>query len=289
MYPQITPTVPPSRMPTRHGQAPWTESDLLRLDPNGPLDHLLQGFESAYRMKRPEQRIILGHREATVAELMKEEREEKLAKLRESIRQAHANQAKRREQAQAAAKAEADARAGRPRAELVEALAAYETWTRQYWEAERLLTEAREQKTKLSNSDAPIATLEKTVLDAGATIEAAQIRFDQIKAQGREPTQRLKDALGPAQGEFSLRLSIERGSRIKANLATLQKLGFDSAALQRAEVYQLDRLAACFQNVTRLGAVEYRSYGGHPTAQAHELLAVFDRLDTELSSSKLIE
>jgi hypothetical protein len=237
-------------------------------------------------MKRPEQRIILGHREAAVAELMKEEREEKLAKFRDRIRQAHANQAMRREQAQAAAKGEADARAGKPRAELVEALAAYELWATHYREAERVLTEAREQKANLSNSDAPIATLKKTLLDAGVAIGAAEIRFDQIKAQGREPTQRLKDALSPAQCEFSLRLSIERGSGIKTNLATL---GFDSAALQRTEIYQLDRLAACFQNVTRLERIEHRSYGGHPTSQAHELLAVFDRLDTELSSSKPIE
>jgi hypothetical protein len=48
---------------------PHTEADLLQLDPDGPLDRL-QGFESAYRYKRPEQEIIIGTRQATVAQLM---------------------------------------------------------------------------------------------------------------------------------------------------------------------------------------------------------------------------
>jgi hypothetical protein len=236
-------------------------------------------------MKRPEQRIILGNREATVAELMKEEREGKIAKLRESIRRAHANEAARREHAHQRAKAEADDSAGRPRAELVSRLTAYETWTAQYREAEKVLTEARQQKSDLNTSEAPIASLKKSLIDAEASVQAGEIKFEQIKSQGRELARALSAALAPAQREFGYRLGKERGARLSTNLATLQKLGFDTAALQRAEIYGLDRLAGCFQNVTRLEQIEYRPYNTHPSIQVHELLEAFERLDAELSES----
>jgi hypothetical protein len=216
---------------------------------------------------------------------MKEEREQKIANLRESIRRAHANQAKRRESAQAAAKAEADNRAGRPRAELVVALAAYESWLVQYRDAEKVLAEARQTKSDLNTSEATIAALKKALVDAEASVQASEIRFEQIKINGREPAQRLQAALSPAGREFGYRLAKERGSRLEANLATLQKLGFDTTALQRAEIYSLEKLAGCFQNVTRLEQIEYRPYSTHPSIQARELLEAFDRLDAELSQS----
>jgi len=282
MEPQFSQTVVSSR-PVRHGTRPfWTEEELLQFDPDGPLDHLLQGFESAYRYKRPEATIIYGNREVTVAQLMKEEREGKIAKLRESIRRAHANEAARRERAQAVAKAEADAQAGRPRAELVTALATYETWTARYREAEKVLTEARQTKADLATSEAPIAALKKSLIDAEASVQAGEIKFEQIKSQGRELARTLSAALAPAQREFGYRIAKERGARLQTNLAALQKLGFDTTASQRAEIYGLDRLAGCFQNVTRLEQIEYRPYNTHPSIQAHELLEAFERLDAEL-------
>jgi hypothetical protein len=285
MQPQLSPTRNPSSVPVRHGQAPWIESDLLRLDPDGPLDHLLQGFESAYRHKRPEQEIIIGNRQTTVKELMAEEREQKIANLRETIRRAHANEAARREHAHQKVKTEADDSAGRPRAELIAALSTYESWTAQYREAEKVLTEARQTKADLSTSEAPIAALKKSLVDAEAGVQAGEIKFEQIKSQGRELARALSAALAPAQREFGYRLAKERGARLGANLATLQSLRFDPAALQRAEIYGLEKLAGCFQNVTRLEQIDYRPYNAHPSIQAHELLEAFERLKVELSES----
>jgi len=282
MEPQFSQNVVSSR-PVRHGTRPfWTEEELLQFDPDGPLDHPLQGFESAYRYKRPEATIIYGNREVTVAQLMKEEWEGKIAKLRESIRRAHANEAARRERAQAVAKAEADDRAGRSRAELVAALVAYEEWAKAYREAERVLTEARQTKADLTTSEAPIATRKKSLVDADAGVQAAEIRFEQIKAQGHEPTQRLVNALSPAAREFAYRMAKEQGTRLQANLARLRELRLDPAALQRAEIYGLEKVAECFQNVTRLRAIEYRPYNAHPSVQAREVLNAFDQLEAEL-------
>jgi len=48
-------------------------------------------------MKRPENRIFVGTREATVAELMREEREEKIGKFRQRIRELQAARAAAKE------------------------------------------------------------------------------------------------------------------------------------------------------------------------------------------------
>src|SRR5258708_16345609 len=184
--------------PVVHGMRRWTDEELINLDPDGPLDHLLVGFESAYRMKRPENRIFVGTREATVAELMREEREEKIRKFRQRIRELQA--------ARAAAKESADFQAievqGKHRIALSDALEVYQGWASQLPEANPAFAQAQQQKSDLRSSEAPIATLKKSLIDAEASTESNRIRLEHIQAKEPEFSRPFDTAQPPPQHKY---------------------------------------------------------------------------------------
>jgi hypothetical protein len=267
--------------PVVHGMRRWTDEELINLDPDGPLDHLLVGFESAYRMKRPENRIFVGTRETTVAELMREEREEKIGKFRQRIRELQA--------ARAAAKESADFQAiavqGKHRIALSDALEVYQGWASQLREANLAFAQAQQQKSDLRSSEAPIATLKKSLVDAEASTEANRIRLEQIQAREPEFLRPLEDALTRAQQEFSFRKGKEYTKLLAANRAILQSMPWDRRALERQQIYNVDGLASCFLNVTRLDTIGRDSFASHPADRARELLKAFKELEAEIGQT----
>jgi hypothetical protein len=264
-----------------------TEADLLRYDPEGDITELLIGWESSYRYDNPEKRKFIGGREITVAELIKEERADYEHRLREKIRQVHTQQAQALESQRKAEQAAQDAWAGKPRAELGQALVAYDVWVLKNQEAERILSEAHTKKSDLTASQAPLGQLKKALADANAEIEAAEIRLGQIRTEGQPVKARLETALGPAGAELLLRRNKEQEKRTDAALNILQTVRFDSDALDRQlRIYDLRRLAACAASVTRLEGIRFDGYRSDIRTQARDLLSLFEKLDTELSSQQ---
>jgi hypothetical protein len=272
----------PRQEPVVHGMRKWTDDELLALDPDGPLDHLLIGFESAYRMIRPEKTIIIGSREMTVIEAMRIEREEKIGRFRQLIRELQAARAAARAAVEESADLKAAAVQGKHRVALTDALEVYQEWASQMREANLALAQAQQQKSDLRSSEASIATLKKSLVDAEASIEANRIRLEQIQAQEPEFLRPLEDALTPAQQEFSFRKGNEYTRRLAANRAILQGMPWDPRALEKQQIYNVDALASCFLNVTRLEAIGRDSFASHPADRARELLEAFKELEAEI-------
>lgn len=185
----------------------------------------------------------------------------------------------------------AGAREGKHRAALAEALNNYEVWAVQLKEATRTLEEAQTAKADLSSSEAPLPALKKSIANAAALVEAAKVRLGEVQAQEAEPLARLKQAVTNASRELSLHQHKERARRVARNVETLRSLGFKQAALNMQHVYDLERLAPCFKNITRLDAIaeQSRDQYGHPTDRARCLLESFGRLDAEFSKTPPIE
>ena len=261
----------PRQEPVVHGMRKWTDDELLALDPDGPLDHLLIGFESAYRMIRPEKTIIIGSREMTVIEAMRIEREEKIGMFRQRIRELQAARAAARAAVEESADLKAAAVQGKHRVALTDALEVYQEWASQMREANLALAQAQQQKSDLRSSEASIATLKKSLVDAEASIEANRIRLEQIQAQEPEFLRPLEDVLTRAQQEFSFRKGNEYTRRLAANRAILQGMPWDRRALEKQQIYNVDALASCFLNVTRLEAIGRDSFASHPADRAREL------------------
>jgi hypothetical protein len=272
----------PRQEPVVHGMRKWTDDELLALDPDGPLDHLLIGFESAYRMIRPEKTIIIGSREMTVIEAMRIEREEKIGRFRQLIRELQAARAAARAAVEESADLKAAAVQGKHRVALTDALEVYQEWASQMREANLALAQAQQQKSDLRSSEASIATLKKSLVDAEASIEANRIRLEQIQAQEPEFLRPLEDVLTRAQQEFSFRKGNEYTRRLAANRAILQGMPWDPRALEKQQVYNVDALASCFLNVTRLEAIGRDSFASHPADRARELLEAFKELEAEI-------
>ena len=272
----------PRQEPVVHGMRKWTDDELLALDPDGPLDHLLIGFESAYRMIRPEKTIIIGSREMTVIEAMRIEREEKIGKFRQRIRELQAARAAARATVEESADLKAAAVQGKHRVALTDALEVYQEWASQMREANLALAQAQQQKSDLRSSEASIATLKKSLVDAEASIEANRIRLEQIQAQEPEFLRPLEDVLTRAQQEFSFRKGNEYTRRLAANRAILQGMPWDRRALERQQIYNVDALASCFLNVTRLEVIGRDSFASHPADRARELLEAFKELEAEI-------
>jgi hypothetical protein len=272
----------PRQEPVVHGMRKWTDDELLALDPDGPLDHLLIGFESAYRMIRPEKTIIIGSREMTVIEAMRIEREEKIGRFRQLIRELQAARAAARAAVEESADLKAAAVQGKHRVALTDALEVYQEWASQMREANLALAQAQQQKSDLRSSEASIATLKKSLVDAEASIEANRIRLEQIQAQEPEFLRPLEDVLTRAQQEFSFRKGNEYTRRLAANRAILQGMPWDPRALEKQQIYNVDALASCFLNVTRLEAIGRDSFASHPADRARELLEAFKELEAEI-------
>ncbi len=272
----------PRQEPVVHGMRKWTDDELLALDPDGPLDHLLIGFESAYRMIRPEKTIIIGSREMTVIEAMRIEREEKIGMFRQRIRELQAARAAARAAVEESADLKAAAVQGKHRVALTDALEVYQEWASQMREANLALAQAQQQKSDLRSSEASIATLKKSLVDAEASIEANRIRLEQIQAQEPEFLRPLEEVLTRAQQEFSFRKGNEYTRRLAANRAILQGMPWDRRALEKQQIYNVDALASCFLNVTRLEAIGRDSFASHPADRARELLEAFKELEAEI-------
>ena len=272
----------PRQEPVVHGMRKWTDDELLALDPDGPLDHLLIGFESAYRMIRPEKTIIIGSREMTVIEAMRIEREEKIGMFRQRIRELQAARAAARAAVEESADLKAAAVQGKHRVALTDALEVYQEWASQMREANLALAQAQQQKSDLRSSEASIATLKKSLVDAEASIEANRIRLEQIQAQEPEFLRPLEDVLTRAQQEFSFRKGNEYTRRLAANRAILQGMPWDRRALEKQQIYNVDALASFFLNVTRLEAIGRDSFASHPADRARELLEAFKELEAEI-------
>jgi len=219
-----------------------------------------------------------------VAEFAALERERYLQGCRRSIIEAKERRAEAAKRRAAESDFLAAAREGKRRAALTEALNSYQLWTVQLKEATRTLEEARQAKADLSSSEAPLPALKKSLVDAGAAVEAAEIRLNQTNAQEAEPLVALERALRSAQRELALHLGKERARRIDKNLETLRKLDFDQTALNLRDIYNFERLAPCFKNIVRLDAIveASRDQYGHATDRARVLLEVFGRLDAEI-------
>ena len=106
-----------------------------------------------------------------------------------------------------------------------------------------------------------------------------------------EARKQLKNGRIKASRELSLHRHKERARRVARNVETLRSLGFKQAALNMQHVYDLERLAPCFKNITRLDAIaeQSRDQYGHPTDRARCLLESFGRLDAEFSKTPPIE
>jgi hypothetical protein len=125
-----------------------------------------------------------------------------------------------------------------------------------------------------------------SLVDAGAAVQAAEIRLEQIRMREAELLAILERAIESALREFGLSCQKERERRITQNLETLRKLDLDESALNRLEIYRLDRLAPCFKNVTRLDRIfeQIRDLYGAASDRARRLLEVFAELDAELTT-----